>query len=192
MNPLGGWGKIIGLLKVWVARVRGKLYHWPVSKNVANAVIDGLVINRFVFRFQVNTPPELLCDQLEGSIAKLYRSAYGMPQKTSRKALFDIIQVVSPSAKLWSTIAAEAYKAFNSVNSVLRDLMWGQWTRCGSMSHNPDLWKIKSRLKGMGMSFKKIHAQVDTQAWSISAPTPKGCANMYIVGNASGGGGMGV
>ena len=99
MNPLWGWGEIIGVLKVWVARVRGKLYHSPVSNNVANAVIDGLVVNRFVFRFQANTPPESLCDQVEGSIARLYRSAYGLPQKTPRKALFDIIQVVSPGTK---------------------------------------------------------------------------------------------
>ena len=98
-----------------------------MSRGVALAVIDGLVVNRFVHRFLVNTPPEKLCDTVVSAICKLYRVVFGLSPRTPRDALFDLIQSNPQHKKLWVTIVVEMHKAFNSVNGDLRDVMWGQW-----------------------------------------------------------------
>ena len=184
-NPLGGWGIITATLRQWAARVRIKLAAWPVSRGVALAVIDGLVINRFVFRFLVNTPPGKLCGTVVSAICKLYRVVFGLSPRTPRDVLFDTIQCNPPDMKLWVTVVLEMHKAFNSVNADLRDLMWGQWLQCGAMHHNPDLWRVKSRLKVMDMSLLRVLSSKQVDSWEIDQDLRKTCSHVYITGDAS-------
>ena len=86
---------------------------------------------------------------------------------------------------MWVTTVVEMHKAFNSVNGDLRDIMWGQWHRCGALHHNPDLWRVKTRLKSMDMTFVRIKSPKQLDCWEIDQDLKKSCSHVYITGDAS-------
>ena len=71
--------------------------------------------------------------------------------------LYDITQVTPPDVRLWATIISEAMTTFNSANGVPRDMMWGQWIRCGFHDHKSGSMENQAATATRRPAFKKSH-----------------------------------
>ena len=184
-NILGGHVDTLRVVRKWAKLVHAKLYTWPVSVHVARAVINGLVTNRMIYRSVVNIPPEVVCDAMVGTISRTYRSTFGLPPRTPRTAVYEVVQDDPPDAKLWVTVIIELSKALNSTNHLLRMALWEHWLQPSLHRLDLDMNRIKDRLRAMNITLVSVQRDSGVgQGLTIDSSCPPQGA-LYVFGDAS-------
>ena len=84
-NPVGWAVKILKEVKSGIKQVRPKLHYWPVSQAVGQMILEGVVVNKMIYRVVVNIPTEQMCDNMVGAITRAYRDVFGMARPTPRE-----------------------------------------------------------------------------------------------------------
>ena len=118
-NILGGFPTIKKVITRWSRTVISRLRGWPVSVGVAHTVIEGLVVNRLVFRCCVNVPTDVQISSVTGSICRVYRLVFGLAPNTPRACIVSILGRAAPDHVLWVIVINELFKSLNGPNALL-------------------------------------------------------------------------
>ena len=145
VNITGGYAAIRKVIKTWTNRVKGQLARWPVSAGVTVAVIEGLVENRMVYKCVVNIPTEGQISELTGMVTKAFRGAFGIPRRTPRECVYDIIGRPGPDTLMWVTAIVEYHKAMNSPSQVLNETTWVHWQSEDLHRWDKDVRRLRAR-----------------------------------------------
>ena len=95
-----------------------------MSVGVAHTVIEGLVVNRLVFRCCVNVPTDVQISSVTGSICRVYRLVFGLAPNTPRACIVSILGRAAPDHVLWVTVINELFKSLNGPNALLVQSAW--------------------------------------------------------------------
>ena len=152
-NVPGGFPTIKKAISRWSRTVISRLPGWPVSVGVAHTVIQGLVVNRLVFRCCVNVPTYVQFSSVTGSICRVYRLVFGLAPNTPRACIVSILGRGASDHVLWATAITELFKSLNGPNAC-----WPN--QCGHIGRTPacdsDSQCIRCRLQGLDIHFRKL------------------------------------
>ena len=137
----------------------GQLARWPVSAGVTIAVIEGLVENRMVYKCVVNIPTEGQISELTGMVTRAFRGAFGIPRRTPREFVYDIIGRPGPDTLMWVTAIVEYHKAMNSPSQVLNETTWVHWQSEDLHRWDKAVRRLRARVHSMGIKFIRVESQ---------------------------------
>ena len=159
-NPVGGGGavKILKEVKSGIKRVKPKLHYWPVSQAVGQMILEGVVVNKMIYRVVINVPTEQMCDDMVGAITRAYRDVFGMARPTPREVVYTVLGVEPPDKRPWVTVVVKLLKARNSGNYLLRDILRGHMQAIPQVDR--DVSRVKEHLKGMGLTLRTLTRDV--------------------------------
>ena len=185
VNITGGYAAIRKVIKTWTNRVIGQLARWPVSAGVTIAVIEGLVENHMVYKCVVNIPTEGQISELTGMVTRAFRGAFGIPRRTPRECVYDIIGRPGPDTLMWVTAIVEYHKAMNSPSEVLNETTWVHWQSEDLHRWDKDVRRLRARVHNMGIKFIRVESQ-QGEVWTLQRPEENTAVRvLYIFGDAS-------
>ena len=185
VNITGGYAAIRKVIKTWTNRVIGQLARWPVSAGVTIAVIEGLVENRMVYKCVVNIPTEGRISELTGMVTRAFRGAFGIPRRTPRECVYDIIGRPGPDTLMWVTAIVEYHKAMNSPSQVLNETTWVHWQSEDLHRWDKDVRRLRARVHNMGIKFIRVESQ-QGEVWTLRRQEENTAVRvLYIFGDAS-------
>ena len=168
-NILGGFPTIKKVITRWSRTVISRLRGWPVSVGVAHTVIEGLVVNRLVFRCRVNVPTDVQISSVTGSICRVYRLVFGLAPNTPRACIVSILGRAAPDHVLWVTVINELFKSLNGPNALLAQSAWAHWSNTCLHRFDSDSQRIQSRLQSLGIQFRKLGSGQGAK-WCVKPP----------------------
>ena len=184
-NITGGYAQIRQDIKKWTNKVTAQLSRWPVSAGVAIAIIEGMVENRMVFKGIVNIPSDGQLDELTGMVTRAFRGAFGIPRRTPRECVYEVVGRTSPDQVLWTTALVEYHKAMNSPSEVLKAAAWHQWQNPDLHKYDKDVSRLRKRAGEIGVEFHRVGLE-KAEKWELNKPQgTRKCRIMYIFGDAS-------
>ena len=119
INIEGGHQYAHNELKNTCKRLKGSLYKPQPSHPVAQQVVRGVAPNKWLFRVQVNIPPQGCISSAVSTVSGLLKTVYHIPQKAPHYAAFDVAQQPHPEYQLRAAVLEDMYKALNSNNRVV-------------------------------------------------------------------------
>ena len=122
INIEGGHQCAHNELKNTCKRLKGSLYKPQPSHPVAQQVVRGVALNKWLFRVQVNIPPQGRISSAVSTLSGLLKTVYHIPQKAPHYAAFDVAQQPHPEYQLRAAVLEDMYKALNSNNRVVADV----------------------------------------------------------------------
>ena len=99
-----------------------------MSVGVAHTVVEGLVVNRLVFRDCVNVPTYVRISSVTGSTCRVYGLVFGLAPNTPRACVVFILGRAAPDHVLWATVINELFKSQNGPNALLAQTVWAHWS----------------------------------------------------------------
>ena len=145
-------------------------------------IVDGVMVNRMIFRAVVNVPSEQVYDAMVGAITRAYRDIFGMARPTPRAVVYGILGVEAPDKRLWVTVITELIKALNSPNYLRLDVV-GCHRRL-TPQVDKDITRVRHRLKEMQLTLQTLTRQRHRRRCVIVSPKLDVC-RLYVVGDAS-------
>ena len=184
-NILGGSPTIKKVITRWSGTVISRLQGWPVSVGVAHTEIEGLVVNRLVFRCCVNVPSDVQISSVTGSICRVYSLVFGLAPNTPRACIVSILGRAAPDYVLWVTVINELFKSLNGPNALLAQSAWAHWSSPCLHRFDSDSQRIQSRLQSLGIQLRKLGSGQGAK-WCVEPPRGDAFPTvLYIFGDAS-------
>ena len=168
-NILGGFPTIKTVITRWSRTVISRLRGWPVSVGVAHSGIEGLVVNRLVFRCCVNVPTDVQISSVTGSICRVCRLVFGLAPNTPRACIVSILGRAAPDHVLWVTVINELFKSLNGPNALLAQSAWAHWSNPCLHRFDSDSQRIQSRIQSLGIQFRKLGSGQGAK-WCVKPP----------------------
>ena len=141
-------------MKRGIKRVNPKLQYWPMSQAVGQMILEGVVVNKMIYRVVVTVPMEQLCDKMAGAITRVYRDVFGVARPTPRAVVYEVLGVAAPDKQMWVTVVVELLKALNSSNYLLRDVLRRHMQVAPQT--NRDVTRVKGRPRDMGLTLGNL------------------------------------
>ena len=138
-----------------------------MSAGVAHTVIEGLVVNRLVFRCCVNVPTDVQISSVTASTCRVYRLAFGLAPNTPRACVVSILGRAALDHVLWATVINELFKSLNGPNTLLDQTVLAHRSNPCPHRFDSDSQRTQSQLRVI--HFRKLVSGQGTK-WCVSPP----------------------